>query len=74
MRLDRILASQFGVGAVDLIREQKFGYMVAYRHPNVIALPLSEALAQYNHVDLGSSLVKTARGLGVCLGVKVLLL
>ena len=36
---DRILASQFGVGAVDLIREQKFGYMVAYRHPNVIALP-----------------------------------
>jgi ATP-dependent phosphofructokinase / diphosphate-dependent phosphofructokinase len=65
---DRILASQFGVAAVDLIQEQKFGHMVAYRHPNVVALPLVEAIASYNHVDLSSSLVKTARGLGVCLG------
>jgi phosphofructokinase-like protein len=65
---DRILATQFGVAAVDLIEEQKFGYMVAYRHPNILALPIAEAISKYNFVDLNSCLVKTARGLGICLG------
>ncbi len=65
---DRILASQFGIAAVDLIQEQKYGQMVAYRHPNVVALSLQEAISRYNHVDLSSNLVHTARGLGICLG------
>jgi phosphofructokinase-like protein len=65
---DRILASQFGVAAVDLVKEQKYGYMVAYRHPNIVALPLKEIVSTYNHVALDSNLVLTARGLGICLG------
>jgi 6-phosphofructokinase len=65
---DRILATQFGVAAVDLIEEQKYGYMVSYRHPNIVALPIEEAISKYNSVDLNSCLVKTARGLGICLG------
>ena len=65
---DRILATQFGVAAVDLVKEQKFGYMVASKYPDIIALPLHEAIAKYNYVDLNHSLVKTARGLGICLG------
>lgn len=65
---DRILATQFGVAAVDLIREQKFGYMVASDYPDIIALPLKDAIASYNYVNLDHSLVKTARGLGICLG------
>ncbi len=65
---DRILATQFGVAAVDLIKEQKFGYMVACDYPNIVALPLREAIAKYNYVDLNHSLVHTARGLGICLG------
>jgi len=65
---DRILASQFGVAAVELVKEQKFGFMVAYRHPNIVALPLKEIVSTYNHVALDSNLVSTARGLGICLG------
>ena len=65
---DRILATSFGVAAVDLIQQEKFGHMVSYRHPNMVAIPLVEAIAKYNFVDLDSSLVKTARGRGICLG------
>lgn len=68
---DRILATQFGIAAVDLVEAGKFGQMVAYRHPNIISLPIKEAkeaIAHYNFVGLNSSLVHTARGLGICLG------
>jgi 6-phosphofructokinase 1 len=65
---DRILATSFGVAAVDLIQQEKFGHMVSYRHPNMVAIPIAEAIARYNFVDLDSHLVKTARGLGICLG------
>ena len=65
---DRILATQFGVAAVDLIKEQKFGYMVASDYPRIVALPLKEAIASYHYVEHDHPLVHTARGLGICLG------
>ncbi|MEG2755657.1 MAG: ATP-dependent 6-phosphofructokinase, partial [Mucinivorans sp.] len=36
---DRVLATQFGVKAFELVLEEKFGHMVAYRHPDIIAVP-----------------------------------
>jgi 6-phosphofructokinase 1 len=65
---DRILASQFGIKAFELALQQKWGHMVAYQHPDIVAVPLQEAIARYNFVQLDSSLVHTARGLGICLG------
>ncbi|MDZ4183106.1 MAG: 6-phosphofructokinase, partial [Candidatus Cloacimonadaceae bacterium] len=65
---DRILASMFGVKAFELALEKKWGHMVAYRHPNIIGVPISEAIKVYNLVDVKSDLVKTARGLGISLG------
>jgi len=65
---DRILATQFGVKAFELVQQKKWGYMVAYRHPEIVAVPLKEAISRYNYVSLDSSLVHTARGMGICLG------
>lgn len=65
---DRILAAQFGVKAFELALEKKWGHMVAYRHPDIVAVPISEAIKAYNFVDTRSDLVRTARGLGICLG------
>lgn len=65
---DRILASMFGVKAFELVLEQKWGHMAAYRHPSIIGVPISEAIKEYNLVDVNSDLVKTARGLGIELG------
>lgn len=65
---DRILASQFGVKAFEMVLEGKWGQMVAYRHPNIVAVPIVDAIQAYNLVDVNSDLVKTARGLGISLG------
>ncbi len=48
---DRILATRFGVAAIDLIRDGKFGHMVGIRGNKVVAVPLSEALKEPKNVD-----------------------
>ena len=66
--LDRILASAFGVAAVNLIAEEKYDRMVAWQDRQVTSIPIAEAIANYRAVDPEDTLVKTARGLGICLG------
>ncbi len=65
---DRIIASAFGVHAVELIKEGKFGRMVGWSKRGVVDVPIGDAIASYCAVDPDSSLVHTARSLGVCLG------
>ena len=66
--LDRILASAFGVAAVNLIADDKYDRMVAWQDRQVTSIPIAEAIADYRAVDPEDTLVKTARGLGICLG------
>jgi 6-phosphofructokinase 1 len=65
---DRLMASIFGVRAVDLIAEGRFDRMVAWSGRNVVDIPIAEAIAGYKAVDLDGPLVHTARGLGIYLG------
>ena len=65
---DRLLASAFGVRAVDLIKEGKFGRMVAWSNRKVIDVAIEDAIKAYQQVELDSSLLHTARALGVSLG------
>ena len=62
------MASVFGVRAVDLIAEGKFGQMVAWQDRRVVEVPIREVLVHHRSVDLKGSIVKTARGLGISLG------
>jgi len=41
---DRVLATRYGVAAVDLIRQGQFGQMVALRGNTITAVPLEDAL------------------------------
>ncbi len=66
--MDRLMGTAFGVHAVDLIAEEKFDHMVAWSERRVTAIPIAEAIAGYNAVDPEGSLVKTARGVGICFG------
>jgi ATP-dependent phosphofructokinase / diphosphate-dependent phosphofructokinase len=66
--LDRLVASAFGVAAVDLIAEERFDRMVAWQRREVIDVPIEQAISRYCAVNPSSSLVKTARGLGIYLG------
>lgn len=49
---DRVLATRFGVKAVDLIKEEQFGYMVALKGNEIVALPLAEVTGRIKEVDL----------------------
>ncbi|MEG3837964.1 MULTISPECIES: ATP-dependent 6-phosphofructokinase [unclassified Microcoleus] len=66
--LERLIASAFGVAAVDLIAEEKYDCMVSWQKREVVRVPLEDAIAKYRPVDFDGTLVKTARGLGICLG------
>jgi 6-phosphofructokinase 1 len=66
--MDRLTASAFGVAAVDLIAEEKFDRMVAWRDRQVIDVPIAAAINHYCAVDREGTLVKTAQGLGIYLG------
>lgn len=65
---DRLLASAFGVHAVNLIEQGQFDRMVAWSDRKVIDVPIEDAIKHYQIVEKESTLVKTARGLGICLG------
>lgn len=66
--LDRLTASAFGVAAVDLIAEKDYDKMVTWQNRQVVSVPILDAISQYKAVDSQGTLVKTARGLGICLG------
>src|SRR3546814_1339253 len=51
---DRLMATIFGMRAVDLIAEGRFDRMVAWSGRTVIDIPIAEAIAGYKAVDLRS--------------------
>ncbi len=65
---DRIVASAFGVRAVDLLAEGKTGRMVSWQHRQVVDVSLDEVNQRTRAVSLDDTLVCTARGLGISLG------
>ncbi|WP_419797059.1 MAG: ATP-dependent 6-phosphofructokinase [Terasakiella sp.] len=65
---DRVIASAFGVSAVDLMAQGKTNRMVAWQHRKVVDVALEDVVSHYNNIDVSGTLVHTARGLGICLG------
>ena len=65
---DRILATEFGVRAFEFVKEGRFGEMVAYRHPEIIGVPLEEAVRKPNLITPDNRLLHTAKGLGIAFG------
>ncbi len=65
---DRILASRFGVKAVELIAQQKYGQMVALKGQQVVGVEIAQAISRLNLVDPDGELVKTAESLGIMVG------
>ena len=65
---DRLMASIFGVHALDLIAAGKFGRMVAWRDRQVVDVPIDEVVTAPALVDIDGPVVRTARRLGICLG------
>ncbi len=49
---ERVLATRFGVAAVDLVTEKKFGRMVALQHNQIVDVSLEEATGEMKTLDM----------------------
>lgn len=49
---DRILATRFGIAAIDLVHEGKFGHMVAIKGNRILSVPLKDVVGKRKTVDL----------------------
>ena len=49
---DRVLATRFGIAAVDLVKHGRFGMMVSLRGTRIVPVELEEAVAELKTVDL----------------------
>ncbi|MCW5553845.1 MAG: ATP-dependent 6-phosphofructokinase [Verrucomicrobiae bacterium] len=65
---DRLLCTRFGARAVELVAEEKYGFMVALRPPDTVAVKLTEAIGRLRTVPLDGDIVHTARSLGISFG------
>jgi 6-phosphofructokinase 1 len=65
---DRLLATRFGARAVELLHEGKFGHMVAFHPPDIVAVPLEKIVGRTRNVPLDFDVVRTARAIGISLG------
>ncbi len=65
---DRELATRFGVKAVELIAEGKFGHVAALDAGKLVAKPIEKAVKKLKLVDPSGELVRCAKGIGIELG------
>jgi ATP-dependent phosphofructokinase / diphosphate-dependent phosphofructokinase len=67
---DRVLATRFGVKAVELINEGIINHMVCLRGNRIDSVPLAEAVAGTKQVDPNSDQVRAALAVGTSFGCK----
>ena len=48
---DRVLATRYGLGAIDMLHRGEFGHMAALRGNKIISIPLAEAISTNRKVD-----------------------
>jgi 6-phosphofructokinase 1 len=65
---DRLIASAFGVYAVDLIAKQRFNRIVVWQNRGVTDIDLSSIAGQSKTVDYDDPLINVAKGLGIYVG------
>jgi 6-phosphofructokinase 1 len=66
--LDRILGIRFGVKAVQLALEERFGTMVSYQNYEVLDVPIADAVHRLKKVPPDCQLVGTVRAMGISFG------
>jgi 6-phosphofructokinase 1 len=48
---DRVLATRFGVAAIEAVHDGAFGHMVALQAGEIVRVPLAEAVGELKLVD-----------------------
>ena len=66
---DRILSTRYGVAAVELINEGKFGNMVCLKGNDISYVSLEEVIGENKNVNPEDELVSAAKKIGISFGV-----
>ena len=71
---DRLLASAFGVHAVDLLVEKKYGRMVAWQNDTIVDVPIEDAIKECHIVDVdGNACTYSAGHWAYLLGIDLVM-
>lgn len=70
--VDRQLGLGYGTAAVRALHENQSGVMVSFRPPEIIFVPLAEAINKFRTVPNNSVFLQIARSLGIMLGNEVM--
>lgn len=65
---DRVLATQFGVAAANLIAEKKYGRMVASQGGIITDIPIEEAASKTKFLPTDHPMIQVARDIGISFG------
>lgn len=65
---DRILSTRYGVAAVELVSQEKFGNMVSLQGNGITSVSLEEAVGKLKTVAPEGELVRIAKSVGVSFG------
>jgi 6-phosphofructokinase 1 len=65
---DRVLATQFGTAAAELIVNKQYGRMVAIQSGEICSIPLDEAASRTKFLPVDHPMIQVARDLGICMG------
>ncbi len=68
---DRVLATRFGVKAVELFQEEKYNEMVCLRGHNIESVSLKKAVSGTKRVDISSEQVRAALTVGTSFGCPI---
>jgi 6-phosphofructokinase 1 len=66
--MDRVLATQYGTSAADMIAQKNYGHMVAMNNNEIIAVPLAEVAGKIKLIEPANPLVIKARNMGTSFG------
>jgi len=58
---DRVLATRYGIGAIDMVHRGEFGRMAALRSNKIVSIPLRDAIARNRTVD--DEIIQVAEGI-----------
>ncbi|MDA8376151.1 MAG: ATP-dependent 6-phosphofructokinase [Planctomycetia bacterium] len=65
---DRVLATQFGYAAVELLAQDRMGRLVALQAGKITDVDIMEVVGKQRLVPLDSPLLQAARAIGTCFG------
>ena len=65
---DRVLATQFGTAAAELIINKEYDRMVAIQNGKICSIPLEEAASRTKFLPVDHPMIQVARDIGICMG------